>query len=63
MKTERRPRETNQQLNRRFNREIMLDGRLLEYKEKQYFTKPLSRNMKRKRAVRSAQIAKQYQAY
>lgn len=63
MKIERRARETNQQLARRFNRAILLDGRLIEFKERRYFVKPLSRNMKRKRAVRSAEIAKKYQTY
>ncbi len=63
MKIERRPRETNQQLIRRFSREILIDGRLLEFKDKQFFIKEPSRRMKRQKAVRSAEIAKKYQEY
>ena len=63
MKIERRPRETNQQLIRRFSREILMDGLLLRFKDKQFFVKEPSRRMKRKKAVRSAEIAKKYQEY
>lgn len=63
MKAERRPRETNQQLIRRFNRDVMQDGRLLEFKERQFFVKKLSRNLRRTNAVRRAELSKQYRAY
>lgn len=63
MKVERKPKETNQQLIRRFTRDVVMDGRLDEFKERQYFIKPLSRNMRRKRATKSAEIAAKYGEY
>lgn len=63
MKAERKPRETNQQLIRRFNRDVLLDGRLVEFKERQFFVKEPSRNIKRSSAVRRAELSKQYRAY
>lgn len=63
MKTERRPRETNQQLIRRFNRDVLMDGKLLEYKERQFFTKKTSRNLRRKNALRVAALTQARQRY
>ncbi len=63
MKAERRPRETNQQLIRRFNRDVLQDGRLLEFKDRQFFVKKLSRNLRRKSAVKRAELAQQYRSY
>jgi|GEM_PF-2218152 len=63
MKAERRPRETNQQLIRRFNRDVLQDGRLLEFKDRQFFVRVVSRNLRRSSAVRRAELSKQYRAY
>lgn len=63
MKTERRPRETNQQLIRRFNRDVLMDGRLQEFKDSQFATKTPSRNLRRANAVRVAALISKRQRY
>lgn len=63
MKIERKPRQTNQQAIRDFNKQVLVDGLLQEFKDRQYFIKEPSRNMRRKNALRRAELAAKYQLY
>lgn len=55
--------ESNYALIRRFNRDLILDGKLNRAKEKKEKTKPPSRLQVKEAAERRAAIRKTYQAY
>lgn len=55
--------ESNYALIRRFNRDLILDGKLNRVKEKKEKTKPPSRREIRESAQRREEIRKTYQAY
>lgn len=63
IKIERRPRETNQQLIRRFNSALLQDGALQEFKDRQYFVRQPSRNLRRQNSLRVAALAQKRQRY
>lgn len=59
----RKEKESNFSLLRRFNREMLVDGKLARVKEKKEFTKALTRRHIRQAAVRREELRKQYQEY
>ena len=59
----RKDKESNYALIRRFNRDLIIDGKLNKAKEKKEKTKPISRRQTREAALKREEIRKTYQAY
>ena len=55
--------ESNYALLRRFNRELLIDGKLIRAKEGQFFTKPQTRRQKQQAAVIRQQMRESNQSY
>lgn len=63
MIVKRKDKESNYALVRRFNRDLIVDSKLTRVKERQFFTKPMTRRQVRQAAIMREKLRKQYQTY
>lgn len=58
--TKRRSNENNSRIVRRFNREVRRSGIINEARSRRFYKKPLNKNAKKRKALRSKELRKEY---
>ena len=61
LKVERQPKESSQNLIRRFTQKVRLSGILLEVRKRQFWQRPKSRQLKKRSALRREEKKREYE--